>query len=281
MEESRDYLAKIHDVNFRILSEIDRVCRENKIRYFLHGGTLLGAARHKDFIPWDDDVDIVFPRRDYERFLKCFPDSSDKPYYLINYKEHLKFHDYISRVVDQSVYIKNLKAQDEFYDGLYAHPGVDLFVFDDSSRRFKLQSLRLKLIYALSMGHRPGVDQSKYHGLNRIGAMLLPLIGKCISMKKLSAAYDAISRCSGDADYEDYYISNDQPNPPHWGRQYKKEWFLKPVFLPIRDKRFPCAKDYDAELRMMYGEYMELPPEDKRIPEHFAELEITVWEGTD
>ena len=63
-------LTKVHEINLKILKEIDRICRKYKIKYMLDGGTLLGAVRHKGFIPWDDDADIAFTRNNYEAFLK-------------------------------------------------------------------------------------------------------------------------------------------------------------------------------------------------------------------
>ena len=68
-EEAFD-LTKVHETNLKLLKEIDRICRKYKIKYALDSGTLLGAVRHKGFIPWDDDVDVVFTRANYEMFAK-------------------------------------------------------------------------------------------------------------------------------------------------------------------------------------------------------------------
>lgn len=68
-EKSFD-LTKVHEVNLKLLKEIDRICRKYKIKYALDSGTLLGAVRHGGFIPWDDDVDVMFTRKNYEMFAK-------------------------------------------------------------------------------------------------------------------------------------------------------------------------------------------------------------------
>ena len=71
MSEEKSFdLTKVHEVNLKLLKEIDRICRKYKIKYALDSGTLLGAVRHGGFIPWDDDVDVMFTRKNYEMFAK-------------------------------------------------------------------------------------------------------------------------------------------------------------------------------------------------------------------
>ena len=82
-QEEQAILEEIHalqDIELEILLDVDRFCRENGITYFLGEGTLLGAIRHHGFIPWDDDVDVIMKRADYERFLQLAPEGLGKQY---------------------------------------------------------------------------------------------------------------------------------------------------------------------------------------------------------
>ena len=82
-------LRKVQLVQLEIAKEIARICEENKINYYLIGGTLLGAIRHKGFIPWDDDLDIGMIRSDYEKFMQIAPKCLDDKYALIDWKSDL------------------------------------------------------------------------------------------------------------------------------------------------------------------------------------------------
>ena len=97
-KEVQQYLDRVHESDFAMLSEVDRICKKHNIQYYLHGGTFLGAVRHQDFIPWDDDVDILFLREDYERFLDVYEKEADKRFKLLRFERYPQFFDFITKI---------------------------------------------------------------------------------------------------------------------------------------------------------------------------------------
>ena len=113
----------------------------------------------------------------------------------------------------------------------------------------------------------PGVDDGA------AGPEVSLEMGKLIPLKYIALLYDRISAAAkGRSD--SWFISNDQQRQPYWGRKYLKAWYKRRVRGQIRDRYFPCPKGAKAQLKMIYGDYMALPPEDKRYPEHFMSMEI-------
>ena len=153
-EKSFD-LTKVHEVNLKLLKEIDRICRKYKIKYALDSGTLLGAVRHGGFIPWDDDVDVMFTRKNYEMFAKVVRRELPEDMSFVEPNEYhggKAFYDFISRVT----YNKSQKFEDsgkmEFYDDKISRLNVDLFIVD-GDRLQRLQG-RYEAFCGSSRDHR-------------------------------------------------------------------------------------------------------------------------------
>lgn len=284
-EETQKYLDRVHESDFAMLCEVDRICKKHNIQYFLHGGTFLGAIRHQDFIPWDDDVDILFLRKDYEKFIEVYETEADKRFKLLRFERYPQFFDFITKIADMDLtYEATSFGEEEFYENRYCHPTLDLFVFDIEADNHKLQLNRLKLLYALSMGHRPYIDYSKFKGPMKVAAALLAGIGKLIPFRVLAQKYIKIQAQGGLAGlrsecpklYDEVngkkpylFISNEQPDPRYWGLDFDIEHLIDgPDKAFIRGKEFPIPKDHDKWLKKTYKDYMSLPPEDKRVPMH-------------
>lgn len=277
-KEVQEYLDKVHESDFAMLCEVDRICKKHGIQYYLHGGTFLGAVRHQDFIPWDDDVDILFLRADYERFLEVYEEEADKRFKLLRFERYPQFFDFITKIADMSLtYQGTAFGAEDFYDNRYSHPTLDLFVFDTESDKHKWQLIRLKLLYALAIGHRPYIDYGKFKGFMKAAAFVLAGIGKLIPFRKIALRYMNIQTEGGIAQRADenndrkdmLFISNEQPDPRYWGLDFDPEHLVNgPDTGIIRGKEFPIPKYHDKWLKKTYKDYMSLPPEDKRVPMH-------------
>ena len=122
-----DVLHGLQRVELEILLEIDRVCREHGIKYFLDSGTMLGAARHGGFIPWDDDIDISMLRDDYDRFLEVAQDSLGEKYFVQTRKTDPKATNSFAKVRKNGTTCIEYSAK---LDGSHTGIWVDIFPFD-------------------------------------------------------------------------------------------------------------------------------------------------------
>ena len=276
-KEVQQYLDRVHESDFAMLSEVDRICKKYDIQYYLHGGTFLGAVRHKDFIPWDDDVDILFLREDYERFIEVYEKEADKRFKLFRFERYPQFFDFITKIADYDLtYEETSFGAEDFYDHRYSHPTLDLFVFDKEADNHKWQLIRMKLLYALAMGHRPYVDYSKFKGVMKVVSCILTTVGKLIPFRVIAQEYMKLQTLGGIAKRADrggdetaLFISNEQPDPRYWGLDFDADHLIYgPDTAKIRGKEFPIPKNHDKWLKKTYKDYMSLPPEDKRVPMH-------------
>ncbi len=260
--EENEYLKEVHDVSYELLCRVEEFCNEYNINWFLHGGTLLGAVRHRDFIPWDDDVDIVMPRNAYEKFLNCCREGLPPGLVLDLPADRSHYVDFIPRIVDRA---HPVRIGEKLY-----YVAADIFVADHISKRPGAHLFMLKFIIGLAIGHRKTTDHSHFRTLSeKIGARILPAIGSLIPLRRLVGLYERIQKKETSGEF--LFLSNDQPAPKIWGNLYKEVMYTRyETRVNLRDREFPAPLDPDYCLKIMYDDYMKLPPEDKRIPEHFS-----------
>lgn len=255
-------LLKIHKSEIEILDEIDKICKKYNINYFLTGGTLLGAVRHKGFIPWDDDLDVAMPRNDYEKFINIAKTelsqrfllddiTTNKDYWLIFAKVRLKNTIFDAGFNDKVKYYGN--------KGIW----VDIFPFDETKhykdKFIAIKWKQVKMKKALYKRQSKYLVTKNYSLLNIIHFFIKPL-----SMKKLNKNIKKQITKENNKNYP--YLIN-------YGSQYGvfKQTHLKNKIFPLskikfEGKEYPVPKDYDYFLKNIYGEnYMKLPPKEKRV----------------
>ena len=274
-------MSKVHAASLKILKEIDRICRKYKIRYALDAGTLIGAVRHKGFIPWDDDADVVFLRSQYEAFVKVagreLPDTMEL---LLpdSYRAGRAFFDFTPRIIYKNSRCHQDSPEMNFYGGKLNHIWVDLFILDKlpaSPAGAAVTRFVHKAIYGLAMGHRPGLDFKKYSLIHKIFVGGLAGVGRFIPLRLISAMQRAAALKDRRSRGTRWYYSNYQPD--YLYVTLEGSWCEAVEDAAFEDAQLMIPKGWHEVLTEVYGDYMQLPPEEKRVPTHSSQ-QIEIWE---
>ena len=268
-------LTKVHEINLKILKEIDRICRKYKIKYMLDGGTLLGAVRHKGFIPWDDDADIAFTRSNYEAFLKVVKRELPDTMELLmpeDFQGGKAFFDFTARVIYKNSRRHENTPEVQYYEGKLNHLWVDLFIIDElpeNKAAAGFTRLLHKSIYLLAMGHRYHLDFSKYSLFHKLAVGGGSAVGKLIPMKLIFKLQHAAALKDKHGRSSLRYYSNYQPD--YLYVTVDKSCCDQVEDADFEDTRLMIPKGWHQILTEVYGNYMEMPPEDKRVPTHSSQ----------
>lgn len=232
-EEQRRYFL-------RSMSELDRICTENGLRYYMVGGTLIGAVRHKGFIPWDDDVDIRMPFKDLVRLTELMQDRED--YSVIScVNKKINYIDLISYFIDNSLLCDLV----HFPQQTAGFP-VDLFPLIGLPEDEEERTEHLRQIKELEMQ-----AWCEYDNPTRQKELMEQVVS-------LLLKYDYDEMEGTTCPYSTCFME------PLW----ETAWFKEYVYLPFEDRSFRAMSEYDTYLRRGYGDYMQMPPEDKRVGSH-------------
>ncbi len=257
-------LQETQQIYLELMKELDAICTENGLRYDLGGGSLLGAVRHKGFIPWDDDIDINMPRPDYERLLELKQSGKLK---LPAHRDVVMDRDgsfprHFSRYVRHDV--KRVSDMAEDWDCPYI--GIDIFPIDglpSSEKAFRRQVWQVRQLrrFLLTSVEKPGTSR-RGKAAAMVKNLYRPLL-RAIGSFRLAAALDRV--CSR-VDYETAEYVGGISGMYGLKERWKKEDMLPQTRLEFEGEAFQAVANYDIYLSNLYGDYMALPPEDKRIP---------------
>lgn len=266
-------LEKAHEINRILMRKLDVVCKEYGITYYYDSGSLIGAVRHHDFIPWDDDVDVAFTREEYNKLMAVPKSAWGDDFELIEVADLVKgaFFDFPTRLVylGDSVPLQSYdKVKGHVVDKYQDKMVLDCFILDnayDSAFKQLILRMRLTMIYGQCMGHRDNIDYKEFGTITGLGVRFFAAIGRHKSLDGLRSRYSKVSQ-SVKGGTKHYYYSN-YTMPELW-KWVEKEWYDGTVALQVGDDYFECPKEYDKVLRACYGDYMQLPPEEDRKPYH-------------
>lgn len=252
-------INQIRSIQLEILESVHNYCQENSITYTLWAGTLLGAIRHKGYIPWDDDIDIAMPRPDFEKFIHGYKNES---FFANDITKDSKFLFTFGKVYDtNTILVENKHFKTTI--GI----NIDIFPLDGLPSSKALRLLHSNKVMLLK--HFIGLKQMKFRKGRSIIKNFLLFISKImlypISYKKLN---QNMVRLIKKYKYEESDIVANLA----WGIGEKesipKNILKERMFFSFEGKKFYVPKNYDVVLSRRYGDYMTLPPESKRNSHH-------------
>ena len=240
----REVTKKLQTEEIKILSKVHDFCKKNGLTYYLSGGTLLGAVRHQGFIPWDDDIDIVMPRKDYDFFIKNVQEFLGDDYFLQTVITDKHYGRSFAKIRKNNTIF--LEEVDKHVEGRHHGIFIDVFPLDSCKKNWsKYVKFKWKISSAIDSYitvKRGGLKTSKKHFFFR----LFPIKILYKIMQKLR---------KGKGDY--YYFS--------FSGILDKSWFEPAIELPFDGEKFVAPKHYDIILTQTYGDYMQIPPVEKQI----------------
>jgi len=258
-------LQRMQACQLEMLKELKKVCEAHQIPFYLAYGTCLGAKRHHGFIPWDDDIDVFMRVEDVNRLVKLqdqFPPHlfiqthQREPEYgllmprLRNSSTTLIEADHVDRDINHGVYI-------DIYP---------LFYLDENKRRMKIMILKSFLCRLFAYNAPPA---NKGRLTTFVAKIALRMIPGCIKRWIADKLYNELIHTP-----QSKYVT-EFPNISV-GKCYLDEWFHEPAYQDFEGEQMPLPSDPHAYLSYVYGDYMQLPPEDKRRVHHqylFADLD--------
>lgn len=244
-----------------ILKGVHELCEKHGIKYFLDAGTLIGAVRHKGFIPWDDDVDIGILREDYNKFLKIAKYKLPKHLFLQTFEtdEYYDIYPTPCKVrYNNTIFLEEgMKENYKMHNGIF----IDVFPYDSLPKYNFIYKIQRTLSYNVLKSFKRIKDIPEKLSLkNKITFTFYRLIVKMFPNKRRLKFFDfLISWNDSNSEYMGYGVDT------YWSQYvYKKSDYFDLIKLEFEGAYFYAPKNYDAILTQLYGDYMTMPKEEDR-----------------
>lgn len=261
-------IRQTQQISLEILHTVAEICEEQNLRYFLIYGTLIGAIRHHGYIPWDDDVDIMMPRPDYDRLLSYL-------YVHIGEYDHLEIfnHDinkdypYMITRISDNRYVIDMANEKPYGMGVF----IDIYPFDglgntkEEALKYGMKGDRLSSVcYQATRDHF--AIETTTSPFRKAVKLPFFLFSKMIGKDRLQDKLESLAR---QKDYDtSKYVGDIVWLSGGWKDIFPRRWFDSFIMVPFEKYEFRAPKNYDKVLRHVYGDYMQLPPKKDRVGHH-------------
>lgn len=257
IELSSEQLRQLQTIELEMLVEVDRICKENNIKYTIIGGTLLGAVRHGGFIPWDDDADVAMLRPEYEKFCRvCEKSLNTQKFYLQNMDNTKGYRwGYAKLRRKGTLFLRQYQEHMGYKQGIF----LDIFPIDGTPDNTLLRSIHdfrcfcIRKIMWSAVGKniaKNPLERNVYKLLYRIPEKTVKKWYRGLILKKNPDTTKIVRTLTFPA--------------PKKMRGYYRRWFAQTAPIWFEGYEFQGVKDYHGWLKYEFGDYMELPPKEKR-----------------
>jgi lipopolysaccharide cholinephosphotransferase len=255
----KEELRKLQLYGLDILKEVDKFCKKNDIKYCLGEGTLLGAVRHNGFIPWDDDIDVLMTRENFDKFITTFKSKEYRVEYFNTLDKYwLPFAKV--RMLKNTEFVTPMIEKISKYTG----PRIDVlpldYVPEKASKVQDKEDKKIKFWKAILRNKVVPLSKKKkiHYYIAWVIAMILPYKFIVNKLKKLTQKYD--SSC--------VYVANKCGDYSMKKETFPKEYFDDLIDIKFEGQMLPIPRKYDKILTQIYGNYMKLPKVEERQVKH-------------
>lgn len=271
MEEVEFNLRNLQLVELEILKEFIKICKILNLRYFMAGGSVLGAVRHNGFIPWDDDIDIIMPREDYDKFLQKGQALMQEKYFLQTYETDPEYTMGYAKIRNsETTFIENSTKNLNINHGIF----IDVFPLDGYKPEQKIRNLIKKekyRLYSMQIDKKYYTDHKSKSFKGKIGRIISDIIYGRKSIHQLLMKKEKIAK-KYKYDESNFICPFFDPVKEPLALVFPKTYFEDGILRKFEDIEVIIPKNYDAFLKQHYGDYMKLPPEKDRMPHHYNQI---------
>lgn len=259
-------LVQLQQKSLEILKVFKDFCDKHHLLFYFCGGCCIGTLRHRGFIPWDDDIDVFMPRRDYEKLAELWPkEMGNTPYRFCRSNEKEFLRSLLSAISDETTtFIKERQQDLDISHGVR----LEILPLDGCpASRFKRKAQILwALVYQIYMNQEAPTSKGRF--LESVGNMMLRLVPSW--KRRYKVAKFAEKRMSRFPFDECEKVTELCARYQYMVNEYPRKAFEKAVCMEFEGMEMPVPVGYDVYLKMAFGDYMQLPPEENRIPKHDA-----------